>query len=290
MRDGDTQRYLTPAKKSELERVFKGKHNKLEAWSYLNPNGLFLQALQAENKTEFPHLETRALWVGELRKKHGEDFTNTHEDDCFNFVFADTTNNRLSKDDFFELVEKRISWGEARLFPECSEMKCEPVENLKEKGLQGEMYKKLNQIQKELDVIKERFITNKQALKIYTEPEQEAIRKLGKKLQDEKSRIKRDLKVSEEAPGLFGLNGLENIFTEAKFKIPFFTGITKNEIKSVFLNRNSSIISGEDSAIIGFSSKMRFLWINFSYKNSIVSVRSCILATEPIIKKNYCYG
>jgi len=295
MRGGDETKGLKPAKKSELERVFKGKHNKLDAWSYLNPNGLFLQALQSENKSEFPYLETRALWVGELRKKYGEEFTNTYEDDCFNFIFANATNNRLSKDVFFELVEKRISWGEARLFPECSELKCEPVENLKEKGLQGEMYKKLNQIQKDLDLIRERFQTTKQALKIHTDPEKEAIQKLGQKLKEEQARIRRDLKLSEEAPGLFGFDDWRLKSTDfdfSKFVLKMRKlKITKEMFIDVIYNPNTVIFDTEkDFNILGFTKNSIPLYSYFTSVKGKFKILELNVALENEIKHIYCNG
>lgn len=298
MRDGDKKRNLKPAKKTEIERVFKGKHSKLEAYSYLNPEGLFIQALQNDNKSEFPHLEVRALWVGELRKKYGEEFTNTYEDDTFNFIFADTENNKLPKEEFFELVEKRISWGEDRIFPECANMKCEPVENLKEKGAQGEMYKKLNQIQKDLDLLRERYATNKNTLKVHTDPEKDVLKKVADNLKEEQKRIRRDLKLAEEAPGLFG-------FDNGKFSLKDFDfskiihklqrlKIKKTEILECFHNAYSVFIPykhTQEMFIAGFCNRMQSLAFSLyvSDKNKFVVFELEILP-EKVFKKAYCYG
>ena len=256
-----------------------------------------MQTLQNDNKSEFPHIETRALWVGELRKKYGEDFTNTHEDDCFNFVFANATNNRLPKDDFFELVEKRIAYGEARLFPECSELKCEPVENLKEKGLQGEMYKRLNNLQKELELIKERFSTNKQALKIYTDPEKEAIQKLGQKIKEEQSRIKRDLKVSEEAPSLFGFDDFKITLKDFDFSKILrrlaHLKLSKADVLDCFLSTHSVAIPykySNETFIVGFSKKMQAIGFSITFDNNSYLLKEIEILPEKLFKKSYCYG
>ena len=107
MRDGSPQRKIKPATQTAIKNAFKGTHAKLEAYSYLNPEGFFIQALQTENKSAFPYIETKALWVGELRKKYGEVFTNTYEDDCYNFLYnSSSLGLKMKKDEFFEMFSK----------------------------------------------------------------------------------------------------------------------------------------------------------------------------------------
>lgn len=296
MRDGDHKKGLKPATKSELERTFKGKHNKLELWSYLNPNGLFMQALQSENRSEFPHLETRAMWVGELRKKYGDEFTNTYEDDCFNFIFADVHNNRMSKEDFFELVEKRISWGEDRLFPECANLKCEPVENIKEKGLYGELYKRLNQIQKDLDTIRERLATSKVSMRVYTDPERHALNLVAQKLKDEQKKIKRDLKIQEEAPGLFGDDDLPYFFE--KDEIDFSAvktemeklNITENDIIYLIYNPLTRIYGFWEYNFLGFTEKLLPLYGLAVFEKGVLKFLELSKPIEWEFKMIYCNG
>ncbi|WP_133121601.1 hypothetical protein [Raineya orbicola] len=60
-----------------------------------------------------------------------------------------------------------------------------------------ELYKRLNQIQKDLDTIRERLATTKVSMRVYTEPEKQALNLVAQKLKDEQKKIKRDLKLQE---------------------------------------------------------------------------------------------
>jgi len=296
MRDGDEKRKLKPAKKNEIERIFKGKHSKLEAYSYLNSEGLFMQALQADNKSEFPHLEVRALWVGELRKKYGEEFSNTYEDDAFNFIFSDAKHNKMPKEEFMELVEKRISWGEDRIFPECSEMKCTTVENVKERGAMGEMYKRLNQIQKDLDLLRERYATSKNTLKVHTDPEKEVLQKVANNLKEEQKRIKRDLKITEDAPGLFGFEDnfrfeTKDFYFQKVISILQKLKIKRTDIVDVVMNRYTTCFgSGNEYSFVGFTKKTLPITFYCVYKQGKFVILELALATEEEIKFIYCNG
>lgn len=204
MRDGDEDRNLKPAKKTELNNAFRGKATKLEAWSYLNPGGLFIQTLSQDNRTEFPYLEKFATWVGLLRKAN-EELTNTHENDCFNFFYSDSGNHRLKHEEFDELVGKRLAWGKPRLFPECGPEGCKDLADLTKRGANAEAYKELELLAKYKEEIKHRLSTTARGQRTYTDDERNKLREQGHLIDEEMKRIRRDLGQAEAAPGLFGV-------------------------------------------------------------------------------------
>ncbi|QIX59719.1 hypothetical protein HER32_00320 [Hymenobacter sp. BT18] len=204
MRDGDQARNLKPTKKGELSRAFKGKAAKLEAWSHLTPGGLFLDTLSQDNRTEFPYLEKFATWVGQLRGKHPE-MTNTHESDCFNFFYSDAKHQKVSREEFDQLIEKRLAWGKPRLFPECDRGGCTDLNDLAKRGPQADAYKMLEALAKYRETITSRLRTTDRGLRVYTNEERERLKEQGQLLDQEMQRLRRDLGQAEAAPALFGL-------------------------------------------------------------------------------------
>ncbi len=233
MRDGDPARHLKPAKKSEIAQTFKGKHTKLEAYSNLSTEGLFVETLQNDNKSEFPFIESRAYWVGELRKKY-EQFTNTMEDDCFNFFYGDVKNNKISKDDFFAEIEKRLAWGKPRLFPECTREGCSKIEDLNLKPPHGEAYQELNRLQKDLEMIKTRFNTSNAALQIYTEDEKKRLIQVNETLLSRQSNLRKSLNIAEQQMQESSLFGISE---ETKLRFTaYMQKVTKDKIKGILEN------------------------------------------------------
>ncbi|GAA4366897.1 hypothetical protein GCM10023185_38350 [Hymenobacter saemangeumensis] len=203
MRDGDEARNLKPAKKSQLSQAFKGKHAKLEAWSHLDPAGLFVATLGQDNRSEFPYLEKFALWVGQLRSQYPE-MSNTHETDCFNFFYSDAKHQRTSRADFEEVVKKRLAWGKPRLFPECDRGGCVTLDDLAKRGPQATAYKELELLAKYRETITQRLRTTDRGLRVYTDSERETLKEQGQLIDLEMQRLRRDLGQAEAAPGLFG--------------------------------------------------------------------------------------
>lgn len=206
MRDGDPARNLKPAKKSELARAFKGKAAKLAAWAHLNPGGLFVQALGQDSRTEYPYLEKFAQWVGQLRAQHPE-LTNTHEADCFSYFYGEQKNQRISREDFDQLVTKRLAWGKPRLFPECADGKCADLQDLAKKGAHAAAYRELEQLSAFRDMLNKRLKTSDRSLRIYTDAEREVVRQQLQLVDEEMKRVRRDVGKAEAAPGLFGPRG-----------------------------------------------------------------------------------
>ena len=204
MRDGDEARNLKPAKKADLNRAFRGKATKLEAWSHLSPGGLFIQTLSQDNRTEFPYLEKFALWTGQARARH-PDMTATHESDTFNFLYADGKAAKLSREDFDQLVDKRMAWGKPRLFPECNRGGCVDLKDLTKRGAQADTYKELELLAKYRETISQRLRTSDRGLRVYTDTERAKLKEQGALIDLEATRLRKDLNQAEATPGLFGL-------------------------------------------------------------------------------------
>jgi len=205
MRDGDTARGLKPVTKAELSRKFKGRNHKLEAYSYLNPNGLFIKALSEEDRSLYPFIEIKALWVGELRKEFPE-MTNLHEQDIFWFIYGDKAHLRLDKDSFENEIKKRIAWGKERLFPECGSAGCDDLNDLSERGPNVAAYKRLHDLQAFREDLNSRFRTTRPSQKVYTDNERDFLRDLARDWEAEAEEIRRRLNIEEARPGLFGLD------------------------------------------------------------------------------------
>lgn len=141
--------------------------------------------------------------MGELRKTYGKEFTNIHERDVFNFLYSDTKNAYASRDDFFNMVEGRISRGKERLFPECDENGCTKIRDFREVGENKREYQRLDQLTKEKKELQERFRTQRTATRVYTDEEKEALRLVLQQQQDKIDKLKKDLGVKEDAKGLF---------------------------------------------------------------------------------------
>ncbi len=209
MRDGDAKAKLKPATKKELAASFKGKVHKLELWSYLDPNGLFVQVLGEDDRSQYPFIETKATYAGEIRRDHPE-LTNLHERELFNFLYSDKENLKLDKDKLFEIVDERIRLGKEILFPECKDRVCEKrkdVMELMKSQRERIIFKEITELEKDLKSITDRLKTERLALKVHTPEERELLRELAVNMRDEISRLRRDLNLAEKEanlPALFG--------------------------------------------------------------------------------------
>lgn len=210
MRDGDKQKGIEPATNAEIKRIFKDKYNKLDHFSHLNPNGLFMQALSQGNVTEYPYIERTASWVGILRKEYGSKITNLMEDNCFNFFYADPQgkNIKIAKDQFMKLIESRINTmksDERLLFTQDGQI-IDKAKSLIEDKLKGNGYKRLKELNETLKFLSDRLTTTDRKLKVWTKEEEVYLKEtLGPKLEEEKKRIERDINYLDEQKSLFGL-------------------------------------------------------------------------------------
>lgn len=205
-RDGNESKNIKPLSKKDLKQAFKGKEQKLEFLSYLNPQGTFIDQLNNEETlSQFPRIQTFAVWAGEARKNY-PDLTNTQEQDIFNFFFGSEKNYKIKKDAFEKLLNDRISLGKSRLFPECETGKpCQEIKDFAEVGENRELYRQLQKTQELINIIQDRLETNQKAYKIYTEAEKKRVLEVLADLKTEQKQLQRDLKIIENQPALFGI-------------------------------------------------------------------------------------
>jgi len=209
MRDG--KEGVKPATKTELNRIFKGKVGKLEAYSYLNPNGLFLQSLSQSNTSNYPYLERIAQWIGIVRNQYPV-ISHTGEDNIFHFFYSDKSgrNIKISKDDFFALVKKKVNGlrkDESVLFPECSAEGCKQTIDREADPQKGEAFKRLREINEALESIREKLTSKDATVRVTTDEEKKYLRATAEKLEAEKQRINRDLDLIDKSQAsLFGVD------------------------------------------------------------------------------------
>lgn len=213
LRDGDKSKGIKPVTKTEIAATFPGKANKLEAYSYLNPTGLFIQTLGQDNLSEYPHIETRAMWAGELAKKHPEIWGKLMERNLFYFFYrGDGKGGKLNKKEFFELVQKRIDTlkpSSQVLFPECESDGCKALESAFADKLTGSAKRKLHENQELQRFVLKRLKSNDRTLKVWTKEEAEHIKKnVLEQLKKEEANIRKGIKELEDNQGsLFGTAG-----------------------------------------------------------------------------------
>lgn len=210
MRDGDAKRKISKATKGELSKIFKGKAAKLESYSFLSERGLFVEALNQSSTSNYPYIERNAQWVGILRMQYPV-ISNQGEDNIFHFFYSDKSgkNIKLSKDEFFALAKKKINQlrkGESVLFPECSSEGCKQIVDKESDAQKGEGYKRLREINEQLESITEKLTSKDATVRVTTDQEKKYLRDLGEKLTLEKERILRDFDLLDKSQNsLFGV-------------------------------------------------------------------------------------
>lgn len=198
-RDGNDKTNTPPLTKKAIKELFKGKWILLENLTYLDPDGKFMRALNVEPDL-YPYIRIRAGWTGAIRKEHPQ-LTNIHESDIFNFLYMDKKNILLKHDDFIKIVEDRIRLGKDRLFPECGDNGCEQIKEASEilrSREEKELYKEIEKLDETISVMKSRFKSNKDASKIWTEEEKEAIREVLRQYEADREKLRIRLGLSEK--------------------------------------------------------------------------------------------
>lgn len=303
MRDGDMNRNIAPADKKQIKQAFKNKAQTLEALSFLNPKGKFIDSLSIEdNQKALPRLELFATWVGIFRKQY-PNFTNTWEDDCYNFFYSSDKNWKIRKENFETILKKRISYGKSRLFPECEPgQPCKDIKDFSELPPNGHLYKDLENLQESQEFIRKRFNSNKPELRVYTTSETEKLKEVLKDLQSKSERLKRDLGVVEQqqSQGLFGLEDLDFEFSYEFFQLLGFylKGITKAEIEAGFVSANSQFFEFKGVAFvemlyfyISYNPKNRkFLLVEFCFKTDKIDITNAYRPSKKIIEEFYDFS
>jgi hypothetical protein len=108
LRDGDPALGIAPHSKKDLQARFKGKWQKLDAYTYLNPNGTLMQVLaQPTAQDQFKYLANRAATIGLLRKQLPQ-LTNLHEEELVTYWWKSPKGHELSNDDLTQQVTRRV--------------------------------------------------------------------------------------------------------------------------------------------------------------------------------------
>jgi hypothetical protein len=105
VRDGSDK----DSSEEELKRIF-GKHfNDFEYYSYLDPDGMFLNVLEDSSKIKkTPHIKQRAFYVGNLRRLNRK-IKDHHEKEIFHWLYDhDSQAYRLSQKDFENILNEKI--------------------------------------------------------------------------------------------------------------------------------------------------------------------------------------
>ena len=84
-------------------------YNSIARYSYLDPNGKFMQLLREEKPENKPSgLNQRAYQVGELKMNNPDKLTLTQENQIFNYLFMEGKSSRVYKERLVENIESQI--------------------------------------------------------------------------------------------------------------------------------------------------------------------------------------
>lgn len=195
LRDGDSKRSMKPASKEELKKRFS-KWAKLEHFSYLNPKGLFIETLNSESKSQFPYIDNKATWTGQLKRQY-PNLTNEHENEIFHFLFSKEGLN-LNKEAFVNRVERSVN----RIDFNSSQSLL-----LDKHGKKGtEARSDTAELQERIFELDSLIKLNKEQLKrVNTKPEKEFLTNAIQNLLSEKEKLGKDIKLMlESQQSLFG--------------------------------------------------------------------------------------
>ncbi len=211
-RDGDLSKDIAPATNRDLKQAFDNT-SRLDAYTFLNPKGMFIEALKSGNTDQYKKLNAFSIWAGQLKEKYSE-LTNTHEDDMFLFLYADDQNSKIKKDDFIKLVEERLATGAQRIFPECSiDEGCKPIKSYRFlPPPKDRITKMLIDLQEDRERIQERRASKNLVEKIHTREEAEALIEVEKKLIERQKKLKEELKEADKGNRKEGLFGFKSRF------------------------------------------------------------------------------
>jgi len=291
MRDGDAKRKISKATKGELSKIFKGKAAKLESYSFLSERGLFVEALNQSSTSNYPYIERNAQWVGILRMQYPV-ISNQGEDNIFHFFYSDKSgkNIKLSKDLFFALAKKKINQlrkGESVLFPECSSEGCKQTVDKESDAQKGEGYKRLREINEQLESITEKLTSKDATVRVTTDQEKKYLRDLGEKLNVEKERILRDFDLLDKSQNsLFGASNPMEPYNAIKRKGLSADLIGANVVWKYDDGQKKGVI---DSLTVSVSNEPSYYTVKFTNKNGKESFTTFGDILHPNAKK-YTYA
>lgn len=204
-RDGNEALNVSAMSREALKKKWGRDFNRLEMYSYLHPQGKFLNILRTDARKQFPYIENKAAWVGYLRKYYGaEKLTTQHENELFDYLFS-PKGLAITKDDFFQKVNNEVT----RLdFDPSTPLYLDRSGNrgTDARADTAPAQKRLREIARELeDNRKRRRLANTQA-------EKSAIDQLSKRLLNEKTQLEQGIQtLLRSQTSLFGIGKIVKI-------------------------------------------------------------------------------
>lgn len=133
-------------------------------------------------------------------------------------------------------------------------------------------------------------------MRVYTDPERQAINLVAQKLKDEQKKIKRDLKIQEEAPGLFGDDDLPYFFEKEEIDFSAVKtemeklNITENDIIYLIYNPLTRIYGFWEYNFLGFTEKLLPLYGLAVFEKGVLKFLELSKPIEWEFKMIYCNG
>lgn len=213
MKEGDKKAGLEPRSTKEIAAAFKGKEpRKLAALVELNPNGKFIEYLSDENlAAEIKGLKRIAVVVGNIKKdlkNDNKEMSNSQEDSIFDFIATNRQAQRINDADLADLIIERFATKKDKLFA-CKDDECSDeimsLEKFTESDRKAKLTRELIALEKDYKKINDKFNTNSDYDKIYTEEEKNVYRRFLNDIHIEISRIKEVLDIKDPQISLFGI-------------------------------------------------------------------------------------
>ena len=110
----DLKTYKLVVKQGYNRDVLKGiftpesKLNTLQKLALLNDNGPFVQYIGTDQEKSFPYLERNAKWTAEYRKMYGDKFTDSHEQELFDYFYKSQKGLKIYKPDLTNKLQNII--------------------------------------------------------------------------------------------------------------------------------------------------------------------------------------
>ncbi|MEO1806095.1 MAG: ParB/RepB/Spo0J family partition protein [Bacteroidota bacterium] len=170
----------------------------LEAYSHLSQRGKFLEILSTSAQKNFPLIENKAKWTGDLRRFHPS-LRDTHENEIFDYLFTHPQGSKLRKDDFLAFID-----------PIINRLDFDPDKPLNlEKSNQRGVYARSDtrEEMKRLKALEKEIQENAQLIRAARTQEEKAERRsLQQRLLTEKEQLERNINlITKTQASLFGL-------------------------------------------------------------------------------------
>lgn len=198
-RDGDQARGIVAMERDRLRQKWGKEYNALQAFSFLDPKGKFLQTMNSQARKQFPRIEVKAMWAGQLRSRYPR-LRNFHENEIFEFLFSQKGMD-MKKEDFlrhFSAIVDRLDFDPDK--PLNLHRSANRGTNARSDT--GPAMVRLREIEQELSRNRSRIQT------ATTREERSALSQMNRRLVEERERLNRNVKqMVENQTALFGIAG-----------------------------------------------------------------------------------